>query len=80
MVILHNLLQENKYLFVYPFTAKQAEMKKSEKTFLQIFIYFQLLGMFRRWKRRCVKAYSSEDDQRDKTHCCLIFFMLFMDL
>jgi hypothetical protein len=58
MVILHKLLQANKYLFVdgaapeKEIEDEREERSAGEATFLQIFIYFQLLSMFCRCKGR----------------------------
>jgi hypothetical protein len=55
MVILHKLLQANKYLFADGWgSEKEIEDEREERsaTFLQIFIYFQLLSMFCRCKGR----------------------------
>lgn len=58
MVILHNLLQENN-LFVF-FNSKSQEEKiedEGKESFLEIFIYFQLLSMFCRCKAAKVVRY-----------------------
>lgn len=81
MVILHNLLQENN-LFVF-FNSKSQEEKiedEGKESFLEIFIYFQLLSMFCRCKAAKVVRYGIAVLGRLKKHCCFISFLAFYGL